>query len=200
MKDNIKEAEQFARKIHKGQKQVTGKPYVDHPIKVASLLKSWKQDDEIIIAGLLHDVVEDCDVSLKEIEKKFGKRVAYLVDGMSWIRNKKSRKKEWDATYKKFAKYSKKEPVLVLIKAADMLSNIPNMHVEKHREWVINKSYPRNMTFYIPFLKSVGLVDEANKIVSEFHKYTRGEVKSVLYDYISKEELGKIMERLDRNP
>ncbi len=198
MKNNIKEAEKFAREVHKGQKQVTGKPYVDHPIKVASLLKKWKQDDEIIIVGLLHDVVEDCDVPLKEIRKKFGKRVAYLVDGMSWIRNKKSRKKEWDATYKKFVKYSKKEPALVLIKTADMLSNIPNIHVKKHRDWVINKSYPRNMTFYIPFMKSVGLDNEANKITKEFHKYTKKEIESVLSQYINKKELNGIKEKLEK--
>ena len=195
---NIKEAEKFAKKVHKDQKQITGKPYVDHPIKVASLLKKWKQDDEIIIVGLLHDVVEDCDVPLIEIRKRFGKRVAYLVDGMSWIRNKKSRKKDWESTYKKFAKYSKKEPALVLIKTADMLTNISNINVKKHREWVINKSYPRNMRFYIPFMKSVGLDEEANKIINEFHKHTQKKVESVLPQYISKKELKEIRGRLLR--
>jgi GTP pyrophosphokinase len=196
MMNKIKEAEKFARKCHRGQKQVTNKPYINHPIDVASILKKWKQDREVIVAGLLHDTVEDCEVSLKEIEKKFGKRVAYLVDGMSWIRNRESRKKEWDATYKKFSKYSKKEPSLVLIKTADMLSNLPNIHVRKHREWVIKKSYPRNMRFYIPLIKEVGLIDEANKIIKEFQKYTKKKIKSVLYQYLNKKELKKIKNKL----
>ena len=84
----IQKAEQFAKQVHKGQKDNFGKPYFEHPKHVVGLLKKWKQDEEVIAAGYLHDVVEDCNISLKEIEKKFGKRVAKLVDAMSWERNK----------------------------------------------------------------------------------------------------------------
>jgi len=195
----LKNAEQLARRAHEGQKQVSGKPYFEHPKEVVNILKQWNQDDEVIAAGYLHDVVEDCEISLKEIEKEFGRRVAHLIDGMSWIRNKESGKKEWDSTYKNFVKWSKREPSLVLIKTADMLSNIPNLHVVSHRDWVINKSYPRDMTFYIPLIKEVGLVKEADKIIKEFHKYTKKRVKSVLYDYISKKDLNKIKMNLKRN-
>ena len=144
MKDIIEKAKQFARKSHKGQKQATGKPYVDHPIKVASLLRKYGQDKEVICAGLLHDVIEDCDISLRKIKNKFGKRVAFLVDAMSFVaRNKNGKlKKDIDATYKKFARGIKKEPSLAFIKMADMLSNIPNIHEPSHRDFVIKKSYP----------------------------------------------------------
>jgi GTP pyrophosphokinase len=187
----IKQAVIFAKKAHKGQKQATGEPYVNHPIKVAKLLKKWKQKDEIITAGLLHDVVEDCNVPLKEIEKMFGKKVSNLVDAMSFVLTKKGKtiKKNMPATYKKFAKYALKDPFLILIKTADMLSNIPNINVPSHRNFVINKSYPRLMMFWIPLIKEVGFKKEAKRITKEFNKYTKRKVKSVLYVYISKKEL-----------
>jgi GTP pyrophosphokinase len=199
MNDTIERAEQFARKSHKGQKEVTGKPYVDHPIKVASLLKKWGQDNGVICAGLLHDVVEDCNISLKEIKNKFGERVAYLVDAMSFIlriRNGK-RKKDMDATYKKFARAIKKEHSLAYIKTADMLSNIPNIHEPSHREFIINKSYPRLKMFWLPLIKEVGFKEEAKEIEKNFNKYTKRRVKSELYNYLSKEELKNIKKKIN---
>ena len=189
-------AESLARKAHKGQKQVTGKPYFEHPLEVSIILRSWNQDEEVISAGYLHDVVEDCNIPLAEIKKMFGKKVAFLVDGMSWVRSNKTGKKEYEATYAKFAKYAKKEPSLVLIKMADMLSNLPNIHVKSHRGWAINKSYPRIMKFYIPFARAVGLSKYAKKVIGEYGRYTKKKIKSVLYDYISKKDIVKIKERL----
>lgn len=190
----IRQAEEFAKRHHQSQKQATGKPYFEHPKEVAKLLKNWNQDEEVIASGYLHDVVEDCNVSLAEIKNKFGERIAYLVDGMSWIRTPDG--KDFDATYKKFANYAKKEPVLVLIKLADMTSNIPNISAKNNRKWVIEKSYPRNMAFYIPFIKAVGLTKQADKIINEFHKYTKVKIKSALYNYISKKEIEQVKKHI----
>lgn len=187
----IEQAEAFSKQKHVGQKLVTGKPYFEHPKEVARILKEWNLDKEVIISGYLHDCVEDCEVSLEEITKLFGGRVAYLVDGMSWIRGS-DKTKDFDKTYKKFALYSKQEPVLILIKLADMLANLPNISEPSHREWVVNKSYPRNMAFYIPLMRAVGLSKQVGSVVNEFHKYTQKPVQSVLYDYLSKEELSEI--------
>ena len=187
-------AEKFAKKAHEGQRQVTGKPYFEHPKEVARLLKNLGQDEEVISAGYLHDVVEDCGISLKEVKIKFGAKVAFLVEGMSWI--KSNGKKDFDASCKKFTNFSKKEPALILIKLADMTANLPNLSEPSHREWIVNKSYPRNMTFYIPFMRAVGMNKQSKKIVDEFHKYTKKPIKSVLYDYISKAELKKIKSKL----
>lgn len=196
----LNKALQFARKAHKGQKQVSGKPYVNHPIAVASLLKKWNQDKEVIAAGLLHDVVEDCDVSLKQIEREFGKRVAKLVDAMSFVvRKRKGKlKKDMDATYKKFVKFTKIEPSLALIKTADMISNIHNIHIKSHRDFAINKSYPRLKMFWLPFIKEAGLKKEAKLIEKHFNKYTKKKIKSRLHDYLSTAELKKIKVRLGK--
>ena len=79
----IEEAYNFAKKVHKGQKSSEGYPYFIHPSNVSYLLAKWGQDYEIICAGLLHDVIEDCEISLETIRRIFGERIAFLIDGMS---------------------------------------------------------------------------------------------------------------------
>ena len=195
-----KEAETFAMKVHSGQKQTSGKPYVEHPLKVAFILKNWNQDEDVVCAGLLHDVVEDSGISLSELKNKFGKRTAFLVDGMSWVLNKKTHKKDWEATYRKFVSYSKKDSSLVLIKLADMISNIPNVRLNftKQNEWFIKKSYPVNMGFYVPFMKMVGLSSKVKPIEIAFSKYIKKRVKSRVLEFISKEDLEKIKQKISQ--
>ena len=70
----------YAEEKHRGQtRKVSGKPYISHPHNVCKLLSQVTKDEEILAAGLLHDVIEDCDVTVEEIEYKFGTRVATLV-------------------------------------------------------------------------------------------------------------------------
>ena len=75
----IKEAIAVATKAHEGQLRKTGEPYIIHPLAVMKILQEWNMDEDTIIAGILHDTVEDTDLSLKEIEDTFGKDVAFLV-------------------------------------------------------------------------------------------------------------------------
>jgi len=196
----IKQAEKFAMNVHKGQKDNYGVSYFEHPKRVAGLLKKWGQDEDVIVAGLLHDVVEDSEVSLKDIEKNFGKRVAFLVDGMSWIRNKKTMVKDWPGTYKKFVKYSKKDPALVLIKKADMYGN-PNEKTPKKLPSATIKHIRKGAggrikAFWIPFFREMGFKDLASRIYNHIDKYYKKKEKIILYDYFSKEELKKIKEKL----
>src|SRR5690606_1374672 len=71
---------EFSQKAHKGQMRKSGEPYISHPIAVADILAGIGMDATTIIAALLHDVVEDTDVSLEEIKERFGEEVARLVD------------------------------------------------------------------------------------------------------------------------
>jgi GTP pyrophosphokinase len=75
----------YATEKHKGQKRKSGKPYITHPLAVAYNLMSWDMDVDSVLAGVLHDTVEDTDASLDEIENFFGHDVAFLVDGVSKI-------------------------------------------------------------------------------------------------------------------
>ena len=79
----IKKAITFADNAHEGQYRKSGEPYLVHPINVGLILASLKMDADTIVAGLLHDVVEDCEIPLARVKKEFGKNVGNLVNGVT---------------------------------------------------------------------------------------------------------------------
>ena len=79
----VEHAYQFADECHRGQKRVSGEPYIAHPLQTALFLVDLRLDVNTIVAALLHDVVEDCDVALDELASRFGTEVAKLVDGVT---------------------------------------------------------------------------------------------------------------------
>ena len=81
--DRIKKAYQFAEKAHKGQTLASGLPYISHCAAVAAILSELTVPPDLIITGLLHDVIEDTSISLADIEKEFSPEIASLVDGVS---------------------------------------------------------------------------------------------------------------------
>ena len=80
---NIQEAFDFSEKCHFGQKRLSGEPFIEHPYQTALYLADLKLDKSTLSAALLHDVIEDCDVSYDVIQDKFGKEVASLVDSVT---------------------------------------------------------------------------------------------------------------------
>jgi len=83
--DAIQDALDFAKEAHKEQFRKSGEAYVVHPILVAAIVAALSEDESMVIAALLHDVVEDTDTTLEELEKRYGKDVAYLVEGLTKI-------------------------------------------------------------------------------------------------------------------
>lgn len=81
----LEHAINVASESHKGQKRKSGEPYIIHPLAVAATLIDWGMDIDTILAGVLHDTVEDTDMSLEELESTFGKDVAFLVDGVTKV-------------------------------------------------------------------------------------------------------------------
>ncbi len=73
----------YAEECHTGQTRKSGEPYIAHPLETALFLADLHLDTHTIVAALLHDVVEDCDVSLDEIDRRFGPEVMKLVDGVT---------------------------------------------------------------------------------------------------------------------
>jgi guanosine-3',5'-bis(diphosphate) 3'-pyrophosphohydrolase len=78
----VRRAYAFAEAAHRGQRRKDGRAFIDHPVRVARLLASRGYDEEVLAAGLLHDVVEDTPVTLGELRERFGARVAELV---GWV-------------------------------------------------------------------------------------------------------------------
>ena len=81
--DRVKKAVEMATKAHEGQLRKTGEPYIVHPLAVKKILEEWGMDEDTIIAGILHDTVEDTGLTLNDIKKEFGASVAFLVDGVT---------------------------------------------------------------------------------------------------------------------
>src|SRR5690606_29215961 len=79
----VRKAYEFAAEAHKNQFRKSGEPYIVHPIQVVGILADLKMDPSTLAAGFLHDVVEDTDVTLEEIEEQFGPEIAMLVDGVT---------------------------------------------------------------------------------------------------------------------
>ena len=79
----VEKAYQLARDAHKDQKRKSGEPYIIHPLCVAIILADLELDKESIVAGILHDVVEDTVLTEEELAASFGKEVALLVDGVT---------------------------------------------------------------------------------------------------------------------
>ncbi|WP_301553636.1 RelA/SpoT family protein [Desulfuribacillus alkaliarsenatis] len=124
--ERIKLAYEEAAQAHEGQKRISGEDYIVHPVEVAIITAELKLDAEAIMAALLHDVVEDTPTTLEDIEKKFGKEVAILVDSVTKLSKIKFRSKEEQQAenLRKMLLAMAKDIRVLLIKLADRLNNI----------------------------------------------------------------------------
>ena len=204
----IRKAYSFAEKVHRGQMKGK-KPFFDHPATVGYLLAKWKQNCNTISAGLLHDTIEDCGVKLSEIKNKFGEKVAFYVDGMSWSKRKINGvwKKDYEGLYEKFLNYVNKDPVLAIIKAGDEMSRSDPKNTEKFvvalKEKGLLKDFKKMINerfrgFWIPFFKEVGFNKVIEKIEIRGRLVKKGKMKVTLYCYISKKDLTKIRNNLNK--
>ena len=126
----VKKAYEFSEKAHAGQIRRSGDPYILHPLGVAAILAELKLDMATIITALLHDTVEDTQVTLAEIETGFGATVARLVDGVTKISLMKFRNthEKQGENIRKMIVAMGKDVRVVLVKLADRLHNMRTLH------------------------------------------------------------------------
>src|SRR5690242_14378248 len=86
--DLVRRAFDFAEEKHRPQIRKNGEPYIIHPVEVTEILADLEMDEKTLAAGLLHDVVEDCEVTQEQIEREFGAEVSHLVDGVTKLQIK----------------------------------------------------------------------------------------------------------------
>ncbi len=122
----IEEAYHFSGNAHKGQFRDSGEPYISHPLAVAGILADWHLDSQALMAALLHDVMEDTEVSKEEISKRFGKAVAELVDGVSKLDKIEFQSQEvaQAENFRKMLLAMARDVRVILIKLADRLHNM----------------------------------------------------------------------------
>ncbi len=116
----------YAMQAHGNQKRASGDPYFSHPLEVAAILTELKLDDATIAAALLHDVIEDTDVTRTEIDQKFGKEIGALVEGLTKIKKLDlvTKKAEQAENFRKLLVAISSDIRVLLIKLADRLHNM----------------------------------------------------------------------------
>ncbi len=122
----ILRAYNFALGKHGDQKRKSGEPYIIHPVQVAYILAGLELDTDTICAALLHDVVEDTDVTQEELEKEFGPQIAAMVDGVTKLGKLQytSKEEQQVENYRKMFLAMGKDIRVILIKLADRLHNM----------------------------------------------------------------------------
>ncbi len=156
--DKITAAYEVANSAHKGVKRSSGEPYITHPIAVADILLDFCMDTDTICAALLHDVVEDTDVTLDTIRKRFGDDVANLVDGVTKIGQvplNNSKEEQQAENIRKILIAMSKDIRVIIIKLADRLHNMRTIMYrppEKQRKKALE-----TMNFYAPIAHRLGM-------------------------------------------
>ena len=172
--DALNRAYVFAMKKHSGQFRTSGDPYYSHPIEVAGILTKFRLDCASIIAGLLHDTVEDTDTTIEEVRSLFGDQVATLVDGLTKLATieQKSGSSKQAENFRKLLLAMSDDIRVLLIKLADRLHNMRTLHFcpEDKRARIAKET----LDIYAPLAERIGmqeLKDELEEIAfAELYK------------------------------
>ncbi len=157
--EKIMRAYDLANNAHEGQVRSSGDPYISHPISVASILLDYCMDTDTICSALLHDVVEDTDIPLEEIRKKFGDDVALMVDGVTKIGQVplNSKEEQHAENIRKILMAMSKDIRVIIIKLADRLHNMRTLDARPpHKQ---RKTSLETMNFYAPIAHRLGMSD-----------------------------------------
>ena len=128
--EEVKKAYEYAKVLHDGQLRQSGEPYIIHPVNVAYILAELHADCDTICAGLLHDTLEDTDVTKEDIAHDFNSTVANLVDGVTKKMNFSSKNDENLANTRKIITGITQDVRIIIIKLADRLHNMRTLQIK----------------------------------------------------------------------
>jgi len=156
----LTEAFAFSKQAHKKQKRLSGEPFISHPANVAYILATLKTDTATIIAGLLHDILEDTDFVYEDLAEKFGTEIADLVEGVTKLEHFKyktnlTQKEKQAENFRKLLISVTKDIRVILIKFADRLHNMRTIeHLEKSK---IKRITEETLDIYVPLVNRFGI-------------------------------------------
>ncbi|MFJ2113729.1 MULTISPECIES: RelA/SpoT family protein [unclassified Streptomyces] len=151
----IENAYQVAERWHRGQKRKSGDPYITHPLAVTTILAELGMDPATLMAGLLHDTVEDTEYGLDTLRRDFGDQVALLVDGVTKLDKVKFGEAAQAETVRKMVVAMAKDPRVLVIKLADRLHNMRTMRFLKREKQ--EKKARETLEIYAPLAHRLGM-------------------------------------------
>lgn len=187
-KNAVKRAYTYAEKKHEGQFRKTGESYIMHPLRVAKFIAEWGFDSEMVIAALLHDVVEDCNTSIEEIMNEFGSPVANMVNTLTAVNKELHKakglsKQEIDKMSDAHLLRTMSEKAM-FIKIADRLDNLNTIEGVSEEKQIGKAQHTREIL--IPMVKKEGayyLVDQLEELCFKIeHKERYNEISSRYYE------------------
>lgn len=191
--EKIGRAYDIAEKMHRGQMRKSGEPYLTHPMAVVHILAELGMDEDTLIAGLLHDVVEDTEYTNEELTEEFGKEVALLVDGVTKIgslafNTKEERQAE---TLRKMFLAMSKDIRVLIIKLSDRLHNLRTINYMTSNK--IREKCRETLDIYAPLASRLGIYSMKFELEDTCMKYLWPEE----YEELSKKVEVKKMQMAD---
>lgn len=179
--DALNRAYVYAMKKHGAQLRTSGDPYYSHPIEVAGILTKFKLDSTSIIAGLLHDTVEDTDATIEEIKDLFGEQVAQIVDGLTKLAmiELKSKDTKQAENFRKLLLAMSEDIRVLLIKLADRLHNMRTIqYCPEEKRMRISRE---TLDIYAPLAERIGM----QEIKTELEQIAFRELHKEAYESIT---------------
>jgi len=184
----IQKAYIFTAKAHEGQTRRSGEPYLVHPLEVANILAEMRMDESVIVAGLLHDTVEDTKASIEEIDADFGEEVADIVDGVTKISQITFDSKEHAQAenIRKMILAMAEDIRVLIVKLADRLHNMRTLtHMPEHKQRLIGQE---TLDIYAPLANRLGLHLIKVELEDLGLMYTKPDVYNQLYEGVRKRQ------------
>jgi len=181
----IHRAYEYSARMHGEQKRMSGEPYVTHPLNVALIIADFKLDLPSVITGLLHDVVEDTNASLAEVQSQFGSEVARLVDGVTKVSKITflSREEKQAENFRKMIIAMAHDIRVVLIKLADRLHNMRTLnHLPPDRQEEIARE---TLEIYAPIAHRLGIYWLKSELEDAAFRYLNSAAYSTLKAYVA---------------
>ena len=199
---DIQKAYNYALVHHHGQFREGGEEYITHPLAVASILLSMNADKETIIAGLLHDTLEDTNATKEEIELQFGSEVLTLVDGVTKLAkmNFSSKEEREDANTRKIILGITKDIRIIIIKLADRLHNMRTLD-NKKSDYKKRENAIETMELFVPLAYSLGSYRIKSELEDLSFKYLRRDDYESIKNYLEthKEEFSNDLNMMYSN-
>lgn len=185
-KELIKKALRFAAIAHAGQRRLSGKPFIYHGIQTAEILADLHLDSVMIACGILHDVVEDTKISIKDVENEFGKEIGNIIAGLTNIAGLKL--KSWEEqqaeNFRRMILHTAKDLRTVIVKFADRLHNMRTLEflIPENRERIAHET----LEVFAPLAHRFGI-------------YTiKTELEDLSYKWLYPDEYFSLKEKIER--